>query len=243
METDNNYLNTPVKPWYKKGWFIVLVLFLIIWFGVPLIFNALFPRELPTNTSNNNLNLPTPVLGEIWTTDDPYLGNSSAPIAIVEFGDFQCPFCKESEAVVRQLLAKYPDAIKLQFRDNPITDIHPEALAAAEAANCAGQQNKYWEYHYALYDQQEALGLDTYNNIAVSLGLDTSKFSRCLNGHLTLAEVKADYEAGQSLGVTGTPTFFVNGRKIAGNLPIELWDKIIPMVIQADLQKSNTGSN
>lgn len=226
-----------VKPWYKKTWFIGLSVFIVLWFGVPLVFNLFFPRNLPIDDSQNSVASRQSIASEVWTKDDPMLGVSEAPIAIVEFGDFQCPFCKDSEPVISQLLAKYPEAIKLQFRDSPITSLHPEALAAAEAANCAGQQGKYWPYHQVLYTKQDSLNLTTYQSIATDLGINLDQFNRCLSGHLTLAEIKEDYETGQKLGVTGTPTFFVNGRLLAGHIPLELWDKIIPLVLKEDLNK------
>ncbi len=237
MEQEILNQNPTPKPWHKRGWFIGLGIFIIVWFGVPAVFDIFFPRLLPSTGNNKNLSLPPPVGGEIWAKDAPILGYSDAPISIVEFADFQCPYSKQSEPVMRQLLAKYPEVIKIQFRDKPLTDIHTEALTAAEAANCAGRQNKYWEYNQALFNQQDLLKAETYQAIAQTLGLNLEKFSACLNGHLTLAKVKVDFEAAQKLGVNGTPTFFVNGRRLAGHLPLDLWEKIIAMVIQADIKK------
>lgn len=239
MEQDiiNPIPSKPFKPWYKRSWFIALAIFIVFWFGVPTVLDIFFPRKISINNPPANSSLPKIAATDVWTKDDPTLGLAEAPVAIVEFADFQCPFCKDSVPVLKELLKSFPEAVKVQFRDSPITSIHTEALAAAEAANCAGRQNKYWLYHDALYNQQDNLKLETYNSIATSLNLDIDQFNRCLNGHLTLSEIKEDYEYGQKFGVTGTPTFFVNGRLMAGHIPLDLWKKIIPMVLKEDLKK------
>ncbi len=110
-------------------------------------------------------------------------------------------------------------------------------IAAAEAARCANQQGKFWEYHDQLFEQQDNLGASLYTALAQSLKLDMDKFNSCLNGHLTLAKVKKDYEDGLAAGVIGTPTFFVNGYPLSGALPLAVWDQIITAALKDKFKK------
>ena len=128
-------------------------------------------------------------------------------------------------------MEKYGAKIYFMFRDYPITQIHPEALAAAEAANCAEQQGQFWDYHDQLYARQDELSSATYRSIAEALGLDMPKFNTCLKTHATRAEITADAEDGANLGVRGTPTFFINGQMFPGVLKFDFWDKVLTYLL------------
>ncbi len=146
--------------------------------------------------------------------DDVILGDVDAPVTIIEFGDYQCPFCKtlytNAELAIRNAyVAK--GLVRFVYRDFPLDRIHPYARAAAEAAQCASDQNKYWEYHDYLFEHQEEIPSLDFVTVAQSLGLDMEQFSLCVTSRKYRAEVEKDYQDGIAAGVTGTPTTFVNG--------------------------------
>ncbi len=160
----------------------------------------------------------------VTTSDDPSVGPANAKITIVEFGDFQCPFCKEAFPIVKQVLAQYPETIRFIYRDFPVESLHPLAHKAAEAAECAHDQGKFSEYHDRLFENQE--NPDFYA-IAKSVGLDESVFAACFGFGKHKTEVEEDYQAGLAAGVRGTPTWFFNGLKVEGSLPLTTFVKII----------------
>src|SRR5512141_2475560 len=145
-------------------------------------------------------------------TDGFYsLGPKDAPITIVEFSDYQCPFCRRwHQEVYQPLLAAYPGKIKLVYRNLPLTSIHPDAFPAAEAAMCAGEQNAYWPYHEKLFGS-ETLGTEVYKQYAQELGLDMTTFEACITDHKYQQAIQADSDFAVNLGVRSTPTFFING--------------------------------
>jgi protein-disulfide isomerase len=151
--------------------------------------------------------------------DDPSIGPADAPVTIIEFSDYQCPYCKLwYQQVFTQLMANYPNQIRFVYRDLPITG-HPEGIPAAEAADCAGAQDSYWEYHNALFSQQYDLGRTAYEQYASDLGLNMAAFTTCLDDHRYQAEVNADARDAAQMGLGSTPTFLINGRILVGALP------------------------
>jgi protein-disulfide isomerase len=154
-------------------------------------------------------------------------GDPKAPITIVEFSDFQCPFCKKSESTLHELLTKYSGRVKLAYLDFPLREIHPQAQSAAEAARCAGEQGKFWEYHDALYAEQSKLDGAELLTRAQALNLDAKSFQSCLNSGKFKSKIEADMEQGRKVGVAGTPGFFVNGVFLSGAVPPADFEKII----------------
>jgi protein-disulfide isomerase len=148
--------------------------------------------------------------------EGPTRGPDDAPITLVEFSDYQCPFCKSAEAIVDQVLQRYPDQVRLVFRHFPLDNIHPQARGASEAALCAQDQGKFWEYHSALFRESPKLGEEELKQYASDLGLDRAAFDACLAEDQHAASVRADVEAGERIGVAGTPAFYVNGLPVAG---------------------------
>jgi protein-disulfide isomerase len=181
---------------------------------------------------------PTPAPGAPVTIADranePTLGSANAKVTMVEFGDFQCPFCKQYyQQNFAQIKSQYIDTgkVKLIFRDFPLTQIHVNAQIAAEAAECANQQGKFWPYHDILYTDGQSDGTDldkaSLEKYADQLGLNSgtfgfgkNKFNQCLESNATLPIVQADQAEGTKDGVTGTPTFFINGVSIVGAEPL-----------------------
>ena len=154
-------------------------------------------------------------------------GNKAAPVTIVEFSDFQCPCCKRATPIVKQVLEHYPGKVKWVFRDFPIASLHPDAPKAAEAARCAAEQGKFWEYHDVLFEKAPQLSIEELKRYAKDLKLDSAAFAKCLDSGKQAAAVKADIEQGDRLGITGTPTFFINGRQLVGAEPLATFEKII----------------
>jgi protein-disulfide isomerase len=154
-------------------------------------------------------------------------GDPKAPVTIVEFSDFQCPYCKKSENTLHELLTKYNGRVKLAYLDFPLPEIHPKAERAAEAARCAGEQGKFWEYHDALYAEQSKLDDAELLNRARALHLDEKSFQSCLDSGKFKSQIEADLEQGRKVGVAGTPGFFVNGVFLSGALPPADFEKVI----------------
>jgi protein-disulfide isomerase len=154
-------------------------------------------------------------------------GNPRAPVVIVEFSDFQCPYCRAAEATVRQVLAKYPDKVSLAYRDLPLSQIHPLAENAAEASRCAEEQGKFWPYHDLLMSDPPKLDQASLLADARSLDLNEKQFGSCLSTGKYAAAVQNDRDAAMALGVTGTPGFFINGTPLTGDQPLAVFEKAI----------------
>jgi protein-disulfide isomerase len=158
----------------------------------------------------------------------PPLGPPDAPVKIVEFSDFQCPFCKSwNDATFGPLRQQYGDKIAVYYRHYPLTSIHPEAMKGAEAAECANEQSKFWDFHDALFRTQSTIGVDNSMSLAESVGLDTQKFDDCLNSDKYQSNIDADIADGDAYGVTGTPTFFINGVRLVGAQPMAQFTAVI----------------
>ena len=162
--------------------------------------------------------------------DDPVLGNPDAPVTIVEFADFQCPFCarfeKDAFVGIKEQYIK-TGKVKFVYRDFPLTAIHPMAQKSAEASECADEQGKFWEYHDIVYAGQEILSMENLKKWAGEIGLDTMRFAECLDSDKYADEVNKDAADGQAAGVQGTPASFVNGRLVSGAVPFAQFQQII----------------
>ncbi len=163
---------------------------------------------------------------QVETGDAPAKGPSNAPVTIVEFSDFQCPFCGRSRATVKQILETYGDKVRYVFRDFPLS-FHKQSLKAHEAAHCANEQNKFWEMNAKLFESQTALDVPQLKVYAKDLGLDQKAFDECLDSGKHTKRVEADVEYGASVGVSGTPAFFVNGIPVTGARPFSDFKQII----------------
>jgi protein-disulfide isomerase len=156
----------------------------------------------------------------------PSKGPDQAKVTIVEFSDFECPFCVRAEPTVKQLLEAYPGKIRLVYRDFPLP-MHPHAPKAAEAAHCAADQGKYWEMHEKLFANSTKLDVADLKGYAKDLKLDQAKFDKCLDSGEKATVVEKNRKAGEEAGVSGTPAFFINGRSISGAQPLEAFKKIV----------------
>ncbi len=174
---------------------------------------------------------------EIPEDDDPVYGPETAEITIIEFSDFECPYCRKWHTEVwPQLKAAYPDQIRLVYRDFPLTNIHPNATSAASAANCAGDQDLYWEFNEFLYSGSHSLSKTSYLAYADELGMDMDAFTECLESGKYNSEVMADLEFAANFGVSSTPTFFVNGIPVVGAQPFEVFSDLIDKELAGEIQ-------
>ncbi len=164
--------------------------------------------------------------------DGPSLGRADAPITIVEFSDYQCPFCKRAEPILKQVIERYPDKVRLVFRHFPLDQIHPRARPAAEAALCANEQGKFWEFHEKIFAGSGLEEADL-TGYAAAVGVDPEKFKACVAERRFKDKVDADAAAGREAGVSGTPAFFVNGIMLSGAKPVEEFSAIIERELEA----------
>jgi protein-disulfide isomerase len=176
---------------------------------------------------------PTPVRVAMGPEKGFVRGPKDAPVVVVEFSDFQCPYCKTVVGTLKALAAKYPTQVKWVFRDFPIAALHPGAAKAHEAARCAGDQGKFWEYHDLLFEKSPQHSPAELKQYAQDLQLDAAKFGQCLDAATHQEAVSSDMEEGARLGVTGTPSFFINGRALVGNQPLAAFEKVIASELAA----------
>jgi protein-disulfide isomerase len=167
-------------------------------------------------------------------------GNPKARVMIVEFSDFQCPYCSQVQAALKNVLAKHEGVVALAFRDMPVTQIHPQALMAAEAARCAGEQGKFWEYHDLLFADQNRLDRPSLLSKAQNLKLDEKQFDSCLSSEKYKPQIELDSQDGMRAGVSGTPGFFINGIFFGGALPEVAFEKNVQEALSAGQNKPSS---
>lgn len=165
--------------------------------------------------------------------NDPSLGNEQAAVIVIEFGDFECPYCAEAEETVGRLLQEYGDDMLFVFRDFPLETIHPHAFKAAEASHCAAEQDSYWEMHDLLFTKQ-ALDDDSLRNYARELELNIAQFDACLSNGYYDEEIRHDIEDGLEYQVSSVPTFFINGHRVLGGIYEQMHE-----IIETELRGSN----
>jgi protein-disulfide isomerase len=159
--------------------------------------------------------------------DGPSKGPADAAVTIIEFSDFQCPYCSRALPVLQEVMDRYPDDVRLVYRHLPLDSIHPRARVAAEASLCAEEQGKFWEYHDILFANNSALSDEDLRGNAETIGLDVEGFVQCMSEERFAVKVEADLEAGRAVGLSGTPAFFVNGLLLSGARPVEDFVRVI----------------
>jgi protein-disulfide isomerase len=174
-----------------------------------------------------HLKAPPVFRAEVSVDGAPVKGPATAPVTLVEFTDFHCPFCKQVQPTLDQLLAKYDGKVKLVYRDFPIDQLHPQARKVHEAARCAHDQGKFWAFHDRLYATAPKASPQELKAYAQEVGLDAPAFEQCLASGKYRAAVQKDEDDGIRAGVTGTPAFFVNGRLLSGAQPLESFVRLI----------------
>ncbi len=169
---------------------------------------------------------------EVSADDDPYKGSVNAPVTLIEFSDFQCPYCRRVQSVLNRLMSTYEGKLKLVYRDFPLRRIHPEAQKAAEAAQCANEQGAFWPYHDRLFTTTD-LGTEHLKRYAVELGLDDGPFNACLDSGKYYQEVQDDMDDAIAVGVNAAPSFFVNGLLINGAVSYERFVQMVELALDA----------
>jgi len=165
----------------------------------------------------------------------PTKGPASAPVEVIEFSDFQCPFCQRAHPTLKQVMSTYGDRIRLVYRHFPLQG-HPAARPAAEASACAAEQNQFWPYHDRLFDNPSKLSTPDLKQHAAELRLDTARFNACVDSRKYKDLVDADLKEGEALGVNGTPAFFINGRLLSGAQPFDAFKRVIDEELAAKSQ-------
>jgi protein-disulfide isomerase len=188
-----------------------------------------------------NLKPPPVQRVEVSVEGAPFKGPAKAPVTIVEFSDFHCPFCRQVLPTLARIEAQYGDKVKLVFRDFPIESLHPEAIKAHEAARCANEQGKFWAYHDKLFASPPKSTPEIFKGLAKELDLEIAKFETCFDSGKYQSAVKKDIEEGNRLGVSGTPAFFINGRLVSGAQPLDAFSRVIDDELARDAA-AQTGS-
>jgi len=196
--------------------------------GIVLLFFA-FSLRVANDVTFTDDTITTPTV----TFVDPRRGAADAAVTIVNFGDYQCETCRELEETLAALVADFPDDIAIVWKDMPNSSSHAEALPAAVAARCAGEQDMFWEYHDLLFANQASLGGELYTLIAENLELRERAFTKCLEDQSTAPLIQRTYEEGLALDLAVTPTIFVNGERYSGGLDITTLKSLVRPLITA----------
>jgi protein-disulfide isomerase len=184
---------------------------------------AAAPSAAPTSDPQTQKRFVIPV-----SETDPSFGPQDAPVTLIMFSDYQCPYCKKWYGeVFKTLVSDYPGEIRFVYKDFPLYSLHSDAEPAAEAARCAGEQGKYWEFQDLLFSSPDGLSAAAYQKHALGLSLDSAKFNDCVSSHRYQQQVQADYQVATTLGIQSTPTFFINGLALIGAEPLEIFQQTI----------------
>lgn len=224
-----------LRPWYKKWWGIVVIIIggLILMIAVAsAIYVVRRVQEIRSGTTQESVaQQKEAYLAAIKGNGDNFsLGTDKPQVTIVEFADFACPYCQLAATDIREIMADYSDRVRLVVRDYPL---HENSVDLAQAARCAGEQGKFWEAYDKLYTNQENLSVtgDELQTKLLELGsalkLNSPAFSTCLTEKRYTARIKADYEDGETLGIDGTPTWYINNYAVTGYMPAENFRELI----------------
>lgn len=246
MLGENKYL----KPKFIILWFVLFAIIVgITWFGVSVF---IYSQQLKSGTfdfSKLSTDKQSRIAGTdvstvqaprnaqlVVTADDPSVGPRNSPVTIVEFGDFECPFCQAFYPTMRSLMSRYQDKVFFQYRDLPLSSIHDNAQKAAEAAECVHEQGNtaFWKYHDILYENQHDLTSQALESYARQTGIDMITYTSCFESGKYTDEVKADYSDALSVGATGTPTLFINGVRVTGVISEAKLMQVIDQLLQTE---------
>ena len=218
------------KPWYKKWWKILLVSFLTIFLIILVAFIFYFHNLVKTagrNIKQQQINLnqqPT----QLDLTNNYWAGSAQPIVTIVEFADFACGYCKNSYTTIREISLKYKNQLKFVFKDYPLQE---NSLLLAQAARCAGEQGLFWLMHDKLFQNQGVSTTAQLTELANQIGADLTKFQDCLTKQKYLPQIQKDFDQGQALGLAGTPIWFINGNKVAGDIPYIMFMQMIETLL------------
>lgn len=221
------------KHWYKKWWGIILIAILTIFLIILTAFGFYIYR-IVKSINSNGLSVPKTSINyaaankqtreKFEGVDNYWIGAANPKITIVEFGDFACHHTKKSFPKIREIGTKYKNNVKIIFRDMPLQE---NSLDLSMAGRCAGEQGLFWLMYDKLFQNQGISGADKLIEMANQIGADTARFADCLKNQKYIKQIQENFSGGEDLGVKGTPTWFVNGVKIEGDVPLSVWKEII----------------
>lgn len=231
-----------MRPWFRRGWGIAILGYLLVTGILGIVF-LVSSRRAPLSrtpspldtvrtggfTEARSVGTTVDLSAPIFSERDPAIGSERPKLVIVEYSDFQCPFCRAAFPIIREAVTSYGDrGLRLVYRDFPVDEIHPEARGATEAAQCAHAQGKFWAYHDKLFQNADTLDATSLARYAEQIGLDRTQFDACVASRQFRQAVEEDSQAGVKLGVKGTPTWFFlpdgdpqKARRVEGVIPRE----------------------
>lgn len=220
------------KPWYKKWWGVIIIIVgSLILINITAFGFYVWSMAKDINSGGAQINqtakysdLDEMTRKKIEGENNYWIGSANPKITIVEFADFNCHFCKNSFPTIRELGLKYKDSVKIIFRDMPLLD---GSVDLALAGRCAGEQGLFWPMYDKLYLNQGIDSLEKLYGLANQIGVETERFQTCFKSKKHLSQITKNFSDGEDLGVKGTPTWFVNGIKIEGDVPYNTWEEII----------------
>lgn len=206
---------------------------LVVFFGVAILYDYANSGDSGPDALKSGI-----LVGKAVSAYAPEF--NTGRVKILEFSEFQCPYCARAAPTVDKVKEEYGDDVEIIFKHFPL-NFHRYAQKAAEASECARDQGKFWEYHDTLFENQQSLDIPSLKNYAKDLGLDTDRFNTCLDDGEKISLVQNDFREGQSLGVRGTPTFFINDQMVVGAQPYEVFEEIIDLMIEVSDRNSAGG--
>lgn len=235
------------RPWWQRPWGIILILFLGIFSFGAFVFGGMVWRNVGKIKSGELKSIRTDVqkfssgkssigavagseAGELIRPESASIGNSDASLTIVVFGDYECPYTAEAMPELRPLVQAVDGRVRLVFRHFPITDVHEHAYRSALASECAREQNKFWQFSDMMFSNQQDLSDSALNVYAKQVGVNDQEFAKCMRQEKYRDVVTVGSEDGAARGVRGTPTFFINGHKLEGVVPMDAWKTIFEKV-------------
>lgn len=212
-----------------KAWGLIVVALCLATVIALVIIGFVVVRRWGTgaSTATNTIDTTTTPRRVVKTGNEPTRGPDSAPVKIIAFEDFECPFCQQAEPILQRVLGTYGAQVQLIYVDFPLTEVHPHSFAAAVAGECAYTQGKFWEFHDILYPNQSNLAQADLIKYAKQVELDMAQFNECINTQRAVSAVYTNITEGKRLGITGTPTFYINGIEFAGVLTYEGFQRVI----------------
>lgn len=210
----------------------ILVLQVILSAGLLLRVNQIYRWTLESEAATSAHVTDTSLTEGVSPDDDPFIGPADAPVTIVEFSDFACGHCRETQETLARIRDAYGDQVRVVFRDFPLEGVGSASFTAALAAECADDQGAFWAMHDLLFENQPVFDRGSLRSYATGLGLDMEQFDNCLESEEHQAEVMHDVEDGRSYGVAATPTFFVNGRRLVGTVSFSIFQRAIGETLQ-----------
>ncbi len=233
------------KPWYKRPWGIAIIVTLIIIFLLSLLFafqiinsmkhlekGEIFNPESGTWVTQDQFRNNQLFIANLMTEDDPWLGAEEPFIFVTAYESFGCPFCKEDQENIKQMLAKFGGIVRFMPKDFPTEGLHPGVMDAHMASACAHEQGGYWKYHDLLFENQGEFGEDQLRSYAKELSLDMDQFDTCVKEDKYDKEIRQDYAAGVQAGAIGTPSYVINGQVVSGSISYERWEEIIGYILK-----------